>query len=505
MKFPEQESSVIDAVSRAASDSGHSQWIGQVVDIEGVDLLECYAQIASDDRFLWKRPEGDAAFVTWGRLDEIESAGPRRFEDVAAWSADVLSRFHWLGESRPRTAPLFVGGFGFEEAGPAALEWKAFPAARFLLPAAIVERWASGARLTVLARVEPGASRDAVAEALSNRRREAHAVAAGRSAPASVQTEARTSFALDGWRDRGWPPGPRYSVQSDRAHAVFASQVHHALAAIESGELEKVVLARSLRVDHEGCVDIPGFLGRLAAVYPSCTVVAMARGDDTFLAATPERLVRVEDDRVEAAALAGSAPRGRTPQEDRALADELRSSAKERAEHAHVVDAYRDVLDGACIALEAPEAPGLRQLFGIQHLETPLRGRLRATGLASDTQNADASAHALLRLAARLHPTPAVGGVPAATAGDWLRRWEGLDRGWYAAPVGWLDAAGGGDLCVALRSALIHQRGVEGANPAASRAWLFAGAGIVAGSDPERELAETRVKLRALLAPLTEI
>ncbi len=222
----------------------------------------------------------------------------------------------------------------------------------------------------------------------------------------------------------------------------------------------------------------------------------MGRGEDTFLAATPEILVRVEGDRVETAALAGSAPRGRTPEEDAALASALQSSAKEQAEHAHVVEALSRVLAPRCAELEIDDTPGLRQLFGIQHLETLVSGRLLESEEGQD---------AVLGLVAALHPTPAVGGVPHARASDWLRRFEGLDRGWYASPIGWLDAAGGGDFCVALRSALIRIGSSESGREATTRAWLFAGAGIVAGSVPEQELAETRIKLRALLAPLTEI
>ena len=144
----------------------------------------------------------------------------------------------------------------------------------------------------------------------------------------------------------------------------------------------------------------------------------------------------------------------------------------------------------------------MRALFGIQHLETPIRGVLRSApdDVALRPRTAD-----VLDLVAALHPTPAVGGVPGPRVREWLRRCEALDRGWYAAPIGWLDASGGGDFRVALRSALVRN-GLDGAGASgASRARLFAGAGIVAGSQPEQELVETRIKLRALLAPLTEI
>jgi isochorismate synthase len=295
-----------------------------------------------------------------------------------------------------------------------------------------------------------------------------------------------------------WPPGPEYRVRSDRSPSAYRRQVNHALREIQAGRLDKVVLARSLRVDHDGELDVPGFLERLRSIYPTCTLVAMGRGQDTFLAATPETLVQVEGVRVETAALAGSAARGRHPEEDRALAGALFASPKEQAEHAHVVRAIRAALREHCSELDAPRSPRLRALFGIQHLETPIRGKLAA---GED----GAAACSVLDLVEALHPTPAVGGVPASAADAWLRRFEGLDRGWYAGPIGWLDVAGGGDFRVALRSALIRGGLREPGESGASRALLFAGAGVVAGSEPERELVETRIKLRTLLAPLTEI
>ncbi len=299
-----------------------------------------------------------------------------------------------------------------------------------------------------------------------------------------------------------WESGPEYRVRSDRSHAVFRAQVEDALAAFARGSLSKVVLARSLSVDHDGEVDLIAFLARLRALYPTCTLVAMGRGADTFLAATPETLVRVREGRVETAALAGSAPRGRTPAEDEVLARGLLENPKERAEHAHVVEAIRAVLEGSCEAVEIPEAPVLRQLFGIQHLETPIRARLPAARTKGDARSPSVDA---LGLVDALHPTPAVCGVPRPAAQAWLARSEGLDRGWYAAPIGWLDTQGGGDFRVALRSALIRNGLAEDGRFGSSRALLFAGAGLVEGSDPERELVETRIKLRALLAPLTEI
>jgi isochorismate synthase len=265
------------------------------------------------------------------------------------------------------------------------------------------------------------------------------------------------------------------------------------LAAIDSiaaGEIEKVVLARSLGVRHDGRFELGRFLDSLRRIYPSCVSFAVSCGGDAFVGATPESLVRLEGDRVAACALAGSAPRGRSPEQDEVLGRGLRESKKDQEEHAVVVRVLRSTLEPLCRELRVSEAPDLMRVEGIQHLRTRFEGRV--------LRDADGRP-SLLELVAALHPTPAVGGAPRREALEWIERCEGMDRGWYAGPVGWIDAEGGGEFRVALRSGLIRG-GAQG-----DRARLFAGAGIVAGSDPESELRETRLKLRALLAPLTEI
>ena len=180
------------------------------------------------------------------------------------------------------------------------------------------------------------------------------------------------------------------------------------------------------------------------------------------------------------AALAGSAPRGATPEEDARLGQGLLASAKDRGEHAIVVRALTDGLEGICDELTMPAEPALLSVANIHHLHTPVSGRL-------------GPGKTLLDAVERLHPTPAVGGWPRAAALRFIREQEGLDRGWYAAPLGWLDRHGAGEFAVGLRSALL-----EG-----STAALFAGCGIVGDSDPAEEYAESRLKLRPMLAALT--
>ncbi|HZC39907.1 MAG TPA: isochorismate synthase [Streptosporangiaceae bacterium] len=236
-----------------------------------------------------------------------------------------------------------------------------------------------------------------------------------------------------------------------------------AVVRIRAGALRKVVLARDLFATAADPFDVRVLLGRLAGRYPDCYTFSCAG----LVGATPELLIRREEQNVSSLVLAGTVPRGSTLAEDRAYGDGLLASAKDAEEHAYVVDSVRDVLARHCDRLEVAAAPSLLRLANLQHLATAVTGRLAA----------DASA---LALAAELHPTAAVCGTPADAALELIRELEGVDRGRYAGPVGWLDARGNGEWGIALRCAELDR----------TRARLFAGSGIVAGSDPRSELTE---------------
>ena len=250
-----------------------------------------------------------------------------------------------------------------------------------------------------------------------------------------------------------------------------------ALAAIARGDLDKAVPCRSIHVDRRP--DLPLLLATLREQYPGCATFCVSDGPTVFVGATPERLAAVHGGRLHTAALAGSAPRHADHAIDDALGQGLLTSPKERLEHAVVVDAVTAALDGLGVVARHPVEPELLRLHGIQHLHTPIDAEVPAD-------------RGLLDLVGTLHPTPAVSGHPVDLASDLRSRHEGMERGWFAGPVGWLDAAGNGEFRVALRSALVEPSGTI----------LYAGAGVVTGSDPERELLETDVKLRAMLGPV---
>jgi salicylate biosynthesis isochorismate synthase/menaquinone-specific isochorismate synthase len=251
------------------------------------------------------------------------------------------------------------------------------------------------------------------------------------------------------------------------------------VARIRKGELEKIVLAREVEVHAPRPHDPAAVIGLLREAYSSCFVFAVGRGDATFLAASPELLIRRQGQRASTVALAGSTRRSADPAIDDHLGEQLRLSEKDREENAIVVRRIARALRPYSVWVTAAPEPEVVRVANIQHLARPLRAQL--------AEPLDA-----VELAGVLHPTPAVGGEPRAQAARLIPALEGLDRGWYAGTVGWVDATGDGEFCVALRCALL--RGAV--------AHLYAGCGIVRDSEPAAELAETEVKLGALLPVL---
>jgi menaquinone-specific isochorismate synthase len=274
------------------------------------------------------------------------------------------------------------------------------------------------------------------------------------------------------------PEPTSFVVESDGGRLAWTSAVARAVARIDAGPLRKVVLARRVAVWADQPFAVPTLLDRLRRAHPSCFVFA-AGG---FVGASPELLIRRRGRWAWSQPMAGTVERGGSRADDRRLVSRLRSSAKEQDEHRLVVEDVERRLAEVCaeVFVKGPEPVALSS---VTHLATTVTGRL------------DASAPTALGLAGVLHPTPAVAGSPRQTALATIAELEGFDRGAYAGPVGWVDRRGDGDWAVALRCAVIDGR----------RATLSAGAGIVAGSDPEAEWTETQAKLEPMLRALVRV
>jgi isochorismate synthase len=270
----------------------------------------------------------------------------------------------------------------------------------------------------------------------------------------------------------------RLDIEELRSGAAWKKTVADAVDTIRNGKLDKVVLARAERATGESDYDEFATLRHLKSMHRDSFVFGYWRGERAFVGASPERLARVDGRDVEVSSLAGTIPRGKTEREDQENARTLAASTKDLKEHAAVRDVLNTELGEECESVNAPEQPSLLTLPHVHHLHTRITGFLR-------------EGRTLLDVVARLHPTPAVGGSPRDAALDFIRANEGLERGWYASPVGWIDTRGG-EFAVALRSALID----------GSSATLYAGCGIVADSDPEQEYAESTLKLQLMESAL---
>jgi menaquinone-specific isochorismate synthase len=395
------------------------------------------------------------ALVGVGVARELRGAGAARWDQVIAGARALDLRCAAIaGEPAPLGAlglarPRFAGGAAFAPGAADRAPWVGFGDAWFALP-----RWSyvhDGARAHLVLAVDAADAANAARwRAELARWQAAFAAELGRAQPAVLDVR------------RAEP-------------AEWRAQLAAIRDAIAGGACAKVVAARTCTVGLAGPARAAELLAALDERHAECVRVLVRPPDaGTLIAATPERLVRRDGEIVRCDALAGT-----ISATHEAGAAALLASAKDRWEHDLVVRAIREALEDAGAIVEAPAEPGVRALRHVLHLCTPFRATLRAP-------------RHVLELAARLHPTPAVGGTPTAVAATWIAEREPAPRGWYASPVGWFDADGNGELAVAIRSGVL----------VGDRAHLWAGAGIVAGSDPERELAETESKLRAMLGAL---
>jgi len=412
------------------------------------------------DLFFWQRPADRTAVAALGSVATLRARGSSRFAQLDARCGEILQTAILAGDpDAARGVPLFVGGFAFTDDGEPDGPWRGFDAGRLAIPAVSITRNAGTAFLTLNLVVRPGQTAAGVEQA-------------ARRGLGLLRDDAFAVNAANGSR-------AQCTVTPAETEGRWTEAVGQTLRDIESGRLEKLVLARSWRLRAAGTLDRARAVARLREHYPTCTIFWIGGGAAGFVGATPEPLVCLSDGRVTTAAIAGSAARGASPAEDEAAAQFLRRSAKDRREHEVVVRAIGDALRPLCRELNvAPEAEILC-LENVQHLRTPIEGRAKAgTGV--------------LNLVERLHPSPSVAGYPRGRALDLLRGREPSGRGWYAGPIGWMNARRDGEFAVALRCALV--RGDE--------ALLYAGAGIVEGSEAEAERAETELKLRPLLDAL---
>jgi menaquinone-specific isochorismate synthase len=420
------------------------------------------SRLASDRWFCWEQPDREFALAGLGVAHEASSRGKERFDDVAEECLRIGAGAV-LDEPRGLPAgagPVWLGGFAFDPDGGNSTTWSSLAPASLVLPEVSLCRSGGRTFLTLNVIVRPGDDVDRRGEGLRSR-----LLSLGSTTPLPLLDPHPTAHA---------------EIRSARPPREFEAAVEGATSRIAAGEMSKVVLAREVIVCAAAAHDPAAVFGGMREQFPACFCFCCGTPEAAFLGASPELLVRRSGASVSTVALAGSTRRSSDPAVDDHLGEQLLRSDKDRREQRIVAERIVRALRPHAVWVEAAAEPEIVKVANIQHLATPVIAQM------ADPRSA-------IELAGLLHPTPAVGGEPWPAAAAAIADLEGMDRGWYAAPVGWMDATEDGEFCVALRSALLRDR----------EAHLFAGVGVVAGSDPEAELAETEVKLGALLPLLT--
>lgn len=429
--------------------------------LEPLAVLEAIHE-GGEPHFYAERPERDLAVAAAEPVALWEGSGPGRFADGRRWLEGILEHAVAVGPLElPFAGPTFFGSFSFAPevgAGP-------FPAARLFVPRWQVARCEGAAVAVANVLVTPDLDVPAAALRILRAQGKFSRFDYDREDAAPQQPETSVSWKLAGGTER----------------STFEASVARAERAIRAGEFEKIVLARRLVLERTGGgearTDVSfGLLDRLRRRFPSCWTLSVGSGTGAvFLAATPERLVRVTGQRVETAAIAGTAPRGEGAAADARLGRALLESDKDLREHRLVIASIERRLREVGVEPRTPPVPRLLTLANVQHLHTPITGELP-------------EGRHLLDVLGALHPTPAMGGRPRDVVLPQLRGFEDFDRGLYAGPLGWVRHNGDGEFVVGIRGGVFD----------AGRGELYAGVGIVAGSDPAGEWRETEWKLNAM-------
>lgn len=430
------------------------------VDFLNIDPVTFYerGKHRTGERIFWSAPSGDFVMVGIGYAYTFGSNNGNNFDQIEREWQEML-KFSSADQEKniSGVGPVIFGSFSFDPKKEKTKLWSSFPTAKIMLPQHLLtvsnqEYW-----LTINVVVDANTNVDKQAELLLN---EQQSLIEG--ADLSFIGACGQELTIDEVSKDQWL----------KAVETVASQ-------IRAEEIEKVVLAREIRVKGERSFIAEEVLDRLKREQPTSYIFSFESDGDCFIGASPERLVKKEGEKAFTTCLAGSIARGNSEDEDIRLGNELLHDEKNLHEHEVVVRAITSAFEQGCDGVEVPKHPILHKLRDIQHLYTPVVGRVKE-GVS------------LLTLVEKLHPTPAMGGYPRAEALQKIRDIEHLDRGLYAGPIGWLDGNGNGEFAVGIRSGLLQGRVAS----------LFAGCGIVGNSDPTSEYKETQMKLKPMLSAL---
>lgn len=448
------------AISKASSLS-KSVLVSEVQKIDFINPLAFFSsgnKKYKGERFFWKDNLGQTFLTGIGICEEIQSdQGTDRFFHVEReWKRFIENAFIFNEYSVSGTGPIMFGGFSFDPLKEKTELWSKFNDTLLHIPKFLLSVVDGQAYLTTNMVCTENDDIHIYEQLLKERKELLQSIHSDSLVQEATLLEKREM------NPENWKKTVTDSVER-----------------LKEGHLKKTVLARELRLYFDQDIVVESVLEQLLHQQKDSFIFAFEKMGDCFIGASPERLVKKTGSTILSTCLAGSIARGRNQEEDEALGQTLLMDPKNLNEHQFVVDMIKEAMEEVCVKVELPNQPRLLKVRDIQHLYTPVVGQSKINT-------------SLFQLVRRLHPTPALGGLPKKEAVEMIREIEQLDRGLYAGPIGWMDYNNNGEFAVAIRSALVQ----------GDEASLFAGCGIVKDSDAESEYMETNIKFRPMLSAL---
>jgi len=444
---------ILSEAIREASDD--MQLISVTKKIDETDPLAFFeaSKHTGKDRIFWTSTAEDFYIVGVGNAYEIAADESRFSITEDHWDALLRKAIIHNPYQTPGTGMLTLGGMSFDPKRERSDLWENYDPSRFIIPEFMLTKHKDIYYFTINIQVKKNDHPVQLANELS--RMEMQLLNTSMKIPEGAGIKAKQEISPKAWKD----------------------SVHLAMEEIKQNETEKIVLARELRLKLTKEAEITAIIDELIQAQSNSYVFAFERGEDCFIGATPERLVKVEKNQLLSTCLAGTAPRGKTKEEDARISATLLHDEKNREEHDFVVQMIKQAIENYCTDIVIPNEPVIYPLKNLQHLYTPVTATLK-------------DKYSIFDIIEQLHPTPALGGTPTKESLAFIREHEKLDRGWYGAPIGWLDSNQNGEFAVAIRSGLIQ----------GDEASLFAGCGVVKDSDVEEEYEETNTKFLPMLS-----
>ncbi len=451
--------SLLNQVKINAKNNNESLYASYTEEIPSIQLIDVFkrAREIEENRSFWHSYSDNFTSVGIGEMAVISSEDDSSLAINRAWrnlvdKTTIHNVYKEIGSGM-----LSMGGLTFDPKKEKTALWKNYPAYELIVPKITITQ-AEVTYLTINLKIDATSNIEELTKEVS--------------ALIDLLLTKDMDFSIQ-------PRTVKSKVEIEPEE--WKESVSLARDTIIAEKAKKIVLAREMRLTFDDQIIVGDVLEKLIETQPNSYIFAIEKGSDCFVGATPERLVKVTGNELLSTCLAGTSPRGATAKEDEILATDLLNDAKNREEHDYVVQMIKGSIDSSCENIKIPNEPIIYPLPNLQHLYTPVTADLKA-------------GNTIIDLVKKLHPTPALGGLPNEVALQFIRDHERLDRGWYGAPVGWLDDRFNGEFAVAIRSGLIQ----------ADEASVFAGCGVMKDSDPELEYEETNVKFLPMLNVLEE-